>query len=411
VREPGLVEACRLKTPGNLDTWAPRDDDNDGQYTAMYLVMESYRYAATKDPRAQANAKKAFAALSFLQTVTETPGFVARTVIPVSWTNMSDPNENASDREWVDRQVIETPRYKRVDVRWRPSKDGKWLWKGDTSSDEMTGHMFAYPLYYDLAADDAEKEQVRGLIRRIMDYIIDNGYVLNDIDGKHTRWGVWAPERLNIDPNWASERGINSLEILSYLKGAWHVTGDEKYQREYLRLLKEHDYAANVRHAKNCEPASRTHIDDELEALAYMALLNYEEDPELRALYRESLDWWHENNVKDESPFFNFVYAALAREKDQRLDESIGFLRDTSLDLVRWTIDNSKREDMRLVRAPEIEPLQTDRLPPASERGVIRWDMNPWRAVQGDDGHTESTSVFWLLPYWMGRYYGFIQQP
>jgi len=96
VRKPGLVEKCALRVPGDTSTWAPRDDDNDGQYTAMYLAMESFRYAVAKSPQARANAKKTFEALRFLQTVTETPGFVARTVIPSSWTKMADPNRKIS---------------------------------------------------------------------------------------------------------------------------------------------------------------------------------------------------------------------------------------------------------------------------------------------------------------------------
>jgi len=63
------------------------------------------------------------------------------------------------------------------------------------------------------------------------------------------------------------------------------------------------------------------------------------------------------------------------------------------------------------VRMPEWENLQTNCLLPPSERGVIRWDENPWKAVQGDGGNTESDGVWWLLPYWMGRYYGYIQPP
>ena len=47
VRDPWLVEKCVLPTPGDTSRWEPMDDDNDGQYTGMYLGMESYRYAAT----------------------------------------------------------------------------------------------------------------------------------------------------------------------------------------------------------------------------------------------------------------------------------------------------------------------------------------------------------------------------
>lgn len=409
VREPGLVEKCLLQVPGDVNTWKPRDDDNDGEYTGMYLALESFRYAVTGNPSARANGRKAFGALRFLQTVTGTPGFVARTVIPADWKPMNDPNRVYTDAEWADEHV-RAPRYKRVHERWRLSQDAKWLWKGDTSSDEITGHFYGYLFFYDLAADEQDKAQVHEHVRRVMDYIIEGGYVLRDIDGAHTRWGVWSPEKLNGDPDWAPERGINSVEILSFLKATYHITGDAKYEREYRKLLDEHGYRENVKRAKTFNPAWRTHIDDELLALAFPALLLYETDPELRPLYRQALDTWYEGVKCDQNPWFHFLYASLTGTQPE-MEDSLMFLRDAPLDLVRWTVDNTRREDLKLLRSPEIESWQTDRLPPPSERGVMRWDGNPWVAVQGDGGHTESDGVFWLLPYWMGRYYGYIQPP
>ncbi|MCC6697801.1 MAG: regulator [Candidatus Hydrogenedentes bacterium] len=406
VREPGLVEKCRLRVAGDLSTWEPRDDDNDGQYTAMHLAAESYRYATTKDPDARAKASRAFRALEFLQTATGTPGFIARSVVPASWTKMADANEELSpERRAVGR--AQDPRWKPVEQRWRPTADGKWLWKGDTSSDEMTGHFYGYYVYYTLAADEEDKERLRALVRRVMDHIIDGGFNLNDIDGTHTRWGVWAPEKLNGDPNWRAERGINSVEILSFLKTTYMITGDFKYEEHYRKLLHEHNYAENIRHAKTYAPSERTHIDDELLALAYQALLEQEKDPATRRILEESLDWWYKGLAHDESPYFNFLYGALGG-KDFGRDAGVASLRDAPLDLVEWTVDNSRREDIRLQRSPEIDPLQTDRLLPPSERFVIRWDRNPWMAVNGEDGFAESSGTYWLLPYWMGRYYGYI---
>ncbi|MDT8300415.1 MAG: two-component regulator propeller domain-containing protein [Sedimentisphaerales bacterium] len=409
VREPYLVEKCLLTVPGDTSNFKPRDDDNDGQYTAMYLAMESFRYAATKDPRAKANAKKAFEALRFLQTVTRTPGFVARTVIPSTWKSMADPNRKISDRQWAE-MYADNPREKRVETRWHPSRDGKWLWKSDTSSDEITGHMFGYLFYYDLVADGTERKHVCKHILNIVDYIIDNGYILKGIDGTHTKWGVWSPQKLNYDSDWKPERGVNSVEILSFLKLAYHVSGYKRYQEEYLKLLHKHNYADNVKRAKTYNHAWRTHIDDELLALAYPCLLMHEDDPKLLRLYRESLDHWYTAVKADCSPFFNFIYGACIGKAPQ-LKISVKYLRDASLDLVRWTVDNSHREDHRMVRIPELEMLQTNRLLPPDERGVIRWDENPWKAVQGDGGYTESDGVWWLLPYWAGRYYGYINPP
>jgi hypothetical protein len=65
---------------------------------------------------------------------------------------------------------------------------------------------------------------------------------------------------------------------------------------------------------------------------------------------------------------------------------------------------------MRIVREPEPDKRQTDRLPPSSERGVMWWDKNSWRAVQGDGGRTEYAPTTWLLSYWMGRHYRYIHR-
>ena len=412
-RPPGFVEKCRFPDPNDRSVFVPVDDDNDGQYTSMYLAMESLRYAVTKDAQAKANADRAYDALEYLQTVTETKGFVARTVIPSDWTRMGDPNEDTSMEEAVERRVRD-PRNKIVRKRWRPSSDGKWLWKGDTSSDEITGHMYGYLYYYDHAADESRKERVRRLVRKIMDYIIDGGYTLLDIDGKHTRWGVWSPEKLIGDPDWRVESRINAFEILSYLKTVFHITGDQKYQNEYRRLIEEHGYAEIARRPKFYGLSERTHIDDELMALAAPGLLLYEEDPALRAIYMEGITWAYQTVKNDQNPFYNFSYGLIGGKHFQ-LDDSIAFLRDAPLDLIQWRMDNSRREDIQLVRKPMLEPLQTNRMLPPSERGVMRWDKNPWSAISGDvsneRGSYESCGVFWLLPYWMGRYYGFIQAP
>ncbi len=315
---------------------------------------------------------------------------------------MADANRTYTEKE---KQIlaVKEPRYKPVEVRWHLSEDGQWRWKGDTSSDEVTSHFFAFHYYYDLVADDAEKRRVAVLAKRIMDHIIDGGYVLRDVDGEHTRWGVWAPERLNHDPEWQAERGINSVEILSYLKTTWHMTGDDKYQQEYLRLLNEEHYVENVRQAKSFAVAWRTFIDDEL-------LCKYETDPKLRALYRESLDHWYEGVRSTRSPYYNYTYAMLAGDEQQH-EDSIFFLRDCPLDLINWSVDLRWREDLRRERHPVMEQESTSRLLPVSERSVVRWDKNQWMISGGDGGRTEWSPTFWLLPYWMGRYYGYIAAP
>ncbi|MBZ0257813.1 regulator [bacterium] len=413
VRKPWFVEKCYFPDPNDLSHWEPRDDDNDGSYTGIYLVMEALRYAVTGDPDAKEKADRAYDALEMLQTITETDGFVARTIIPSDWTRMADANRTYTKQEAIEHRISD-PRYKPVEVRWRPSKDGKWLWKGDTSSDEITGHFYTYLMYYDLCADAGRKARVEKLVRKIMDYIIEGGYMLRDTDGEHTRWGVWAPEYLLHDPDWRSEAPINAYEILSYLKATYHITGDSKYQREYKKLINKYNYAELARRPKTYGRSERTHIDDDLMTMVVPALMKYETDPKLKAIYREGYTWAYRTVDNEMDPYFNFTFGMLTGD-ECRLEDNIFFLRDQPLDLRQWRIDNARREDVTIVRRPMLNSLQLDRMLPPSERGVMRWDKNPWETVSGDfndpEGRLESSGVFWLLPYWMGRYAGYIDAP
>lgn len=408
VRAPGLVGPCRLRTPGDVRSWEPTDDDNDGGYTAVCLAMESLRYAVTRDPHALANARRAFTALEFLQQVTGTPGFFARTVIPADWKEMHDPNERVPEDRWAEERVRD-PRNKRVPERWRLSADGRWLWKGDTSSDELTAHFFGYYVFHEKAADAADRLRVRDQVCRIVDHLLEHGLQLTDLDGQPTRWGVWAPEKLNGDPNWAMERGINSVEILSFLKLAHHLSSEPKYLAAYRRLIQEHGYDRNVREAPNLNPAWRTHIDFELLAFAYPALLDLERNPRLRRAYRTSFERWYDAVKEEHNPFFEFLAAAHSGRHAADLAGAVAFLRDAPLDLVRWDVDNSKREDVELKREPEVEAWQTSRVLPPSEIEYSRTDRNPWLAVQGDGAMSEGDGVYWLLPYWMGRQLGILR--
>ena len=62
-----------------------------------------------------------------------------------------------------------------------------------------------------------------------------------------------------------------------------------------------------------------------------------------------------------------------------------------------------KREDLQVVRKPILETLQVDELRPPSEYRTIRWDQNPYQAIDGNPA-LERDPVYWLLPYWMGRH-------
>ncbi|UCH34836.1 MAG: hypothetical protein JSV65_00335 [Armatimonadota bacterium] len=381
----GFVADIDLGAPGDVEDFTYEATDNDGLWTALYVGAECYRYAVTGEQEARDLARTSVYAMVDLEQKTTIPGFPARAIV-----KKGEPNTRKSGGEWHD------------------SADGEWEWKADTSSDEIDGHFYAYALYYDLVADDAEKEDMRGVCRRIMDHIIDHGYLLVDLDGKQTTWGVWSPELLN--GPWEAQRGLNSLEILSFLKTTYHVTGDEKYQEHYLGLALDHHFALNTLYQKVMYPSSVNHSDDELAIVVYDPLLRYETDPALRAIYVASLERTWQCERPEYSPFQNYIYGAVTG-KFCDVEESLKTLRDIPWDTVQYRMKNSHRADLVAdVRMGRFGEAQATTVIKPHERAMLKWNGNPYRMDDGRGGTGEDDGAFFLLPYWMGRYYGYVKE-
>ena len=407
IRQPWIAGQCHLLAPGDTTHWQPEDDDNDGEYTGNYLAMESFRYAATGSEDARDKAKKAFHFLKQLKDITGGDGYFARSFVPIEWgEKIHDTNRKYTEKE-IAEELITEPRFKPVETRWHTSADGKWLWKGDASSDEWCGHIMGYYFYYTLAATEEEKILVRQHVASLANHLIAHNFNMIDIDGTHTRWSVWSPASLNHDPEWAPDKAENSMELLTFLKLAYHLTNDEKYQQQYLRLINKEHYLDNMAALMDQNPAWFIYYDVTMQAYLYPILTHCEKDPKLLAFYQQHLDKWIGRRRNDKNPLINFLYC-YARNKKVELKSSLDFLIDTPLDLVDWNIDHTKREDIKIVHTPVLDEVQVNELPAASIRGTVRWDKNPWGAVSGSPD-TEREPVFWLYPYWMGRYLKMIQ--
>jgi hypothetical protein len=401
IRDPWICGNLKLDVPGDTSSWHNTDDDNDGEYTGGYLAMESFRYAVTKSEDARIKARKAFDFLALLQTVTGTEGFFARTIVPADWKELNDPNRTYTPQQLAEELVLD-PRYKPVETRWHKSADGKWLWKGDTSSDEMDGHMMGYFFYYEYAAGESERNLVRKQVGKIIDRLMETNFNFVDIDGKHTRWGVWSPDQLNGDPDWASERSLNSFELLAYLKLAAHITGNNKYEKAYRQLIDKEGYLENAGRLNAKNPAWQIYFDRTMEGYLFPILLKYETDPKLHQFYSQLIEEWMSSQNSGENLINNLTYA-LSTGKQVNVQQTLEFLRDAPLDLVDWYIDHTIREDVQIVRTPILEEIQISELPPASIRATVRWDKNPWAAISGDTRRVREP-VFWLWPYWMAQY-------
>lgn len=442
-----FVADCRLTKQYDVNSWVPKISDNDGEYTSLYGVSQILRYAVTGDAEARRLAKRSFEACKWLVDITGN-GFVARVIIPEDW---PEPVNEQYGPEYNARMRAKDPFWKLITPRFVESADGTHLWKCDTSSDELIGHYLIYALYYDLVAETAdEKRAVREVVNDVTGHLVRNGYLLRDHDGEPTRWGNFSPAYLNSAKGW-EQRGLNSLMILALLKAAEHITGDREYGKHATKLMSEHQYHVNAMQSKIYFPPDYVvPWDNNLCLMSWYLLMRYEDNPELMLQWRLALEhaWLHAS--KQKNACWNFLYAGCAQRFEQlaetgffdncfpelgpyteqmlaqfedfdpKVTHNLETLRGIPLDLIGYHMDNTARLDVIFdpqpgqtigVGVPQARGWAHDGFAlPIEERGHVRLDRSGFNLNQTEDGGwAEHEGTFFLLPYYLGVYHGFIE--
>ena len=318
------------------------------------------RYSFTNLEKDRTSAWKTFEGLEKLAQLSGIPGLIGRTFCSPEEINGLHSNGGTSgcgqdgENNWHDSKTF-------------PG----WVWKGDTSSDTIDGHYFAYGPLLDLVAKtEDEQARVYKCIDDITSYIVDNDLYYIDVDGEPTKWGRWNPADLNSNPDYYSERGLNSLEILAYLSLGYSVTGKGEFVVQFRSLTQNYGYYENALNQKIDNPFEDNHSDNELGHMAYHTLfyslyrlqvaveqnvLPYSINDLSELISRRDMlldmtkpllpsikRWW--SIVKHErSPLWLSVVAGAAQvgvsDHDKR--QAVESLRLSAADLIGWSVHNS----------------------------------------------------------------------
>ncbi len=390
VRTLGYVTGIGNIKNCDINTGKPNITDNDGLWTQIYVGCLSYAYAVTKNEKYLEAARRSMNAMVYLTKISGVKGFTARAV--------------RFEGEPGFGTVV-----KRDGQEWHKAPNGECEWLGETSSDEMTGHFFGFSLYYDFCANDEEKALIKEVLCDIVDHILEHNYRLCDVDGLPTTWAIWDPDQLNRNNMWVWEKCINSLELLTFLNVAYHVSGDEKYRNEFLRLAVDEHYLLNAAQHKK-DDGHTNHIDDNLGFLCTMTILRIEKDPAIRKYLLMGLKHHWEYELPEHCALYSIVYGAFSGDACS-LDNAVKELREYPLDFVNRPLYNSSRKDLVYDTEQEKwgEPVQLKKALDIDARNVHNYDTNPFRADEGH-GRSACSPTPYLLPYWFGRYYGLIEE-
>ncbi len=263
------------------------------------------------------------------------------------------------------------------------------IYKGDTSLDEIIGHLFLYKVAYDiLGPEDPELKQIIvSTIRNLAQHFSDNNYMLIDASGQPCTWGKASREYF-----YGREGSLNAplagAVLLCVFKTAAYITGEKKWEDEYRLaalekpyqyadimtqywerytvligecLSKEMDFASEALKKSDLFSeilllSSLNYSDEEMAMLCFYLLFQMEQDEQLLAKYRCALDAWWKSMQYSENPLWYFMYQLIHPDQEQ-FDAYGNSLVDTAawalgrhpMDLRRWCASHPQRDDVASV--------------------------------------------------------------
>jgi len=406
----GCVSDAPLASLGDLSSITPATNENHGLWTSLAVAAASLHYAATGDPKEKDRAAALFDGIAGLTAVTGIVGFPART-----FANATDARPY-NHWGWHESPV--------------PEYEG-WWFLGNTSSDETTGHLFAMPLYAELAADPARKETATQLHCNLTENMVTHGFTLPNVDpSEPTLWGQWQPEKMNGQRSSAEEHGVNSLQMLAYVLSAHRLcpSGQEAMFAEAFDTLIAAGYASNMVNCQLSDPETVNYSDINLTWLAYYtlhfacradglpdstkALCNQIREPLVASAertYRITTDYG------GNQAFHNYIYGAITGAAGGSGDEAwraeaLRSLEQYPLEIVKWSLndDPSKRIDIT-INQDLLPDLVNSRVPlDLGSTNEINTNSNTKHTVDNGDGMSARDMSTFLLGLGMGEYHGFV---
>ena len=150
--------------------------------------------------------------------------------------------------------------------------------------------------------------------------------------------------------------------------------------------------------------------DEELAMLSFDPLFRYERDETLRGFYRRAMDQWWQNIQREDNPLWIYIYAQ-ANPDGGRAAGPRGTHAGPHAagpgDLV-----GAQRAQARRAACEETTTGTASRRRPACwppTSGTCRsGTATRSSSTAADGGLGEDDGAAYLLPYWFGRYYGYI---
>jgi uncharacterized protein (TIGR03437 family) len=319
-------------------------------WTGAYLAAEAFRYKVTRAADAFNNVKTALAGLKALADVTG-DNRLARCVV------LANSQYAAGIESEEEANVIH--------------QNPPWIWVDNTSRDQVVGAFFGLGAAFDLVDDAGVKGDIADLTTRLIGFIAQHQWSPND-DASNTF--VLRPEELQMLVQVARHvNPSNSINVPSLLP----VNTGAKF-----------DVVSNSSYFKF-----------NLDYMSFYNLVRLQNNSDNQAAYQIVRAY----TASHQNAFFDMVDAALEGANASR-DAEMRSLLDQWLQRPKRETYVDLSHTVAVCGSEACQPIPVP-LRPTLE---FLWQIDPFQLAGGGDGTIEGSGIDYILPYWMGRYYGAI---
>ena len=337
-------------------------------WTGHYLAAEAFRYNVTKSEEALDNVKVAVGGIATLLNVTGT-NVLARCFVP-----MNSPYVQAITQEEARHGIY-------------ANAQAGYYWVGNTSRDQYSGVFFGLAAAYDLVDTPDVRLAISQIVTVLLDFLRNNNWFVTMPNGTVSTTFLGR-----------ADQQLSFLQV-----GRLVNSGHFSTTYDFYRVLLSSQVILPI--------ASEVLSDDSyfkfnLDSINLYDLIRLERSS-FGGIYRQAYDVLRRHTDDHKNAFFNMIDRALNGPSEPRDSETRQMLedwllrprRDVPTDL-RGVYPACGAEDRACAPIPVIDRPRTDFL----------WQRSPFQLVGPGAGTIETAGIDYILPYWMARYYGIVDE-
>jgi len=337
-------------------------------WTGHYLAAEAFRYKVTGSSDALNNVNRAIAAIDNLIDVTG-GDVLSRCALPADAPYAASISRQEAANGIYTGSIYGAP----------------WIWVGNTSRDQYIGVFFGLTVTYDTVGDQTVRNWCSYLVTRL----------LNNLLG--TAWNVVLP-----DGSLTTSFLLRPDEQLSLLLIGKHVNGGA-FGGKYSDLSNALSPTAPIPVGIDSADQTSSYYKFNLDYLTFYTLMRMGSGYS-HLWYKVAFDALTTATATHENAHFNMIKRAINGPDKNRDAETVSLLNAW---LLRPRTDVYRDFSGQFAACA---PSEACRPLPVEDRVTtdFLWQRDPFALYGGGEGDIETAGIDYILPYWMGRYYGVI---